>query len=477
MNPNFLNVVKVVKGKNIRNKAKLKVQWLAKDRSGRSLCYIDQDVMFDLGLSTGDIIEIRGKKKTTGIAVSSRLDIGKEIIRLDADQRLNAGVSIGEYISIEKAEVFPAIEIELTPTKPDIDLKRQADAIKSKLIDKPVVIGDIVDVLGTFVQRDDPDNPMSDIMKMFQLGGRKRATVGILKMVVDSVKPVDKIVRVTRDTIIKVNKRVAILNNLGEIVTYSDIGGLSNEIQMIREVVDLPLKHPELFRKLRISPLQGILLYGPSGVGKTLLARAISQETNANFIYVGGPEIFRRYSGESEGKLRDIFREAEENAPSIIFIDKIDAITPKNSYNTVDRRVIAQLLTLMDGLRGRGEVIMIAETNKIDDIDPVFRRPGRFDREIEIKPPNTDGRLEILRIHTREVPLNENVDLHLIAERTPGFVGADLEGLVKEAAILTMRETLLELGNERDIPSEVLNKLQIRMEHFLTALEYIKPLL
>ena len=470
-------MLKVVKDKTIRKRAKLRVEGLERSRSGRSLCYIDQEVMYHLGLNTGVIIEIRGKKKTPGIAVSSAPDRGKGIIRLDGLQRLNAGVTIGEYVSLKIAEVYPAIEIELTPTRPNIDLKRQADAIKSKLIDKPVVIGDIVDVLGTFVQRQDQDNPMSDLMKMFQLGGKKRATLGTLRLVVENLKPLDKVVQITRDTVIKVNKRVAVLNKVGGMVTYSDVGGLSDEIHRIREIVELPLKHPELFHKLRITPLQGILLHGPPGVGKTLLVKAISQETGVSFIGISCPEIYSKFSGESEGKLREIFKNAEENAPSIIFFDKIDVIAPKENFHTdkLDRRVIAQLLTLMDGLRGRGEAIIIAETNRIDDINPALRRPGRFDIEIEIKPPDTKGRLEILRIHTREMPLDEDVDLQIIAERTQGFVGADLEALVKEAAILEMKEVLPQIKEDMPIPADVLDELQIRMEHFITALGSIRP--
>jgi transitional endoplasmic reticulum ATPase len=469
-------------GENIMKKsdkasAKLRIERLERDKSGRSLCYIDQDVMKNLGINTGDVIEIRGKKRTTGIAVSNTSDKGRGTIRLDGLQRLNAGATIGEFVSVQLADVSFATEIILTPTRPDIDLKRQADAIKSKLIDKPVVIGDIVDVLGTFVQRGDPDNPMSDLMKMLPFGAKKRTSLGTLRLVVENLNPDNKIVKITHDTLIKVNKRVAILNVSGGIVTYDDIGGLTEEIQQIRTIIEMPLKYPELFHKLGIAPPKGILLYGPSGVGKTLLIKALSQEVNANFIVINGPEIFSKYSGETEGKLREIFRQAEENAPSIIFIDKIESIAPseKSFFDKIERRITAQLLTLMDGFRGIGEVIVIAETEKIERIFRALRRPGRFGIEIEIKPPDMMGRLEILRIHTRTTPLAEDVDLKVIAESTRGYVGADLVALIREAALLTIQEVLPLINLDEPITSDALDKVQIRMDHFLKALEFVKP--
>jgi transitional endoplasmic reticulum ATPase len=457
--------------------AKLRIERLEKSRSGRSLCYIDQDVMFDLGLNTGDIIEIRGKKKTTGIAVSSAGDRGKGIIRLDGLQRLNAGATIGEYVSLKIAEVYPAIEIELTPTRPDIDLKRQADAIKSKLIDKPVVIGDIVDVLGTFVQREDRDNPMSDIMKMFQLGGKKRATLGTLRLIVENLKPSDKVVKITRDTIIKVNKRVAVLNVSGGVVTYDDVGGLTDEIQRIREMVELPLKHPELFHRLNIDPPKGVLFHGPSGTGKTLMAKAVSQESNANFITINGPEIMSKFYGASEGRLREIFREAEENAPSIIFIDEIDSIAPKrmDTSGEVERRVVSQLLSLMDGLRGRGEIICIGATNRINSLDEALRRPGRFDREIEFGVPNVKGRKEIFQIHTRGMPLEEDVNLDDYSEITHGFVGADIMAICREAAMFSLRRILPKINLDEPIPSEIIQELKIKDDDFIKAINMIEP--
>ncbi|KKN46424.1 hypothetical protein LCGC14_0673010 [marine sediment metagenome] len=465
------------KEKPIRKITKLRIERLKKGRSGRSLCYISQDVMFDLELSTGDIIEIRGKKITTGIAVSSSEDKGKGVIRLDGLQRLNAGATIGEFVSVQLAEVYPAIEIVLTPTRPDLDLKRQADAIKSKLIDKPVVLGDIVDVLGTFVQRNDRDNPMSEIMKMFSFGGKKRTTLGTLRLIVENLKPADKVVKITRDTIIKVNKRVAVLNVSGGVVTYDDVGGLTDEIQRIREMVELPLKHPELFHRLNIDPPKGVLFYGPSGTGKTLMAKAVSQESNANFITINGPEIMSKFYGASEGRLREIFREAEENAPSIIFIDEIDSIAPKrvDTSGEVERRVVSQLLSLMDGLRGRGETICIGATNRINSIDGALRRPGRFDREIEFGVPNVNGRKEIFQIHTRGMPLEDDVKLDHYAEITHGFVGADIMAVGREAAMFSLRRVLPKINLNEPIPSEIIQEINIRDEDFNKAINMIEP--
>ncbi|MFX1360762.1 MAG: CDC48 family AAA ATPase [Promethearchaeota archaeon] len=457
--------------------AKLRIEELDKSRSGRSLCYIDQNILEQLGLTTGNIIEIRGKKKTTGIVVSSINDKGKGIIRLDGLQRLNAGATIGEYVSIRLARVYPAREIVLTPTKANIDLKRQADAIKAKLIDKPVVIGDIVDVLGAVYQKSDPGNPMNEIMSMFMKSQKKRPTLGILRLIVENTAPSDKIVKITRDTIIKVNKRVAVLNVSGGVVTYDDVGGLIDEIQRIREMVELPLKHPELFHRLNIDPPKGVLFYGPSGTGKTLMAKAVSQESNAHFITINGPEIMSKFYGASEGRLREIFREAEENSPSIIFIDEIDSIAPKRveTSGEVERRVVSQLLSLLDGLRGRGEIICIGATNRINAIDEALRRPGRFDREIEFGVPNMKGRKEIFQIHTRGMPIEDDVDLNDYADITYGFVGADIMAVCREAAMFALRKILPQINLDEPIPSRIIQELKINNEDFMQAINMIEP--
>jgi len=462
---------------HLKKEIKVRIEELEKSRSGRSLCYIDQLILEQLGLTTGNIIEIRGKKKTTGIVVSSIADKGKGVIRLDGLQRLNAGATIGEFVKIKLAKVYAAEEIELTPTKDNIDLKRQAEAIKAKLIDKPVVIGDIVDVLGAVYQKQDPDNPMNEFMSMFMRGPKRRPALGTLRLIVENTVPSDKVVKITRETRIKVNKRVAVLNVSGGVVTYDDVGGLIDEIQRIREMVELPLKHPELFHRLNIDPPKGVLFYGPSGTGKTLMAKAVSQESNAHFISINGPEIMSKFYGASEGRLREIFREAEENSPSIIFIDEIDSIAPKrvDTSGEVERRVVSQLLSLLDGLRGRGEIICIGATNRINALDEALRRPGRFDREIEFGVPNVKGRKEIFQIHTRGMPFEDDVDLDNYAEITYGFVGADIMAVCREAAMFALRKILPKINLDEPIPSDIIQELKITDDDFMQAINMIEP--
>ena len=458
---------------------KVRIEELEKSRSGRSLCYVDPEVLEKLDLTTGNIIEIQGKKKTTGIVVSSMVDNGNGIIRLDGLQRLNAGATIGEMVSIKLATVYNAEEISLTPTKSNIDLKKQADAIKAKLIDKPVVLGDIIEVLGEVYQTNDTDNAMNDFMKMMPMfrTQRRKPTFGTLRLIVEDTMPTDKVVKITRDTRIKVNKRVAVLNVSGGVVTYDDIGGLIDEIQRIREMVELPLKHPELFHRLNIDPPKGVLFHGPSGTGKTLMAKAVSQESNANFITINGPEIMSKFYGASEGRLRKIFEEAENNAPSIIFIDEIDSIAPKrvDTSGEVERRVVSQLLSLMDGLQGRGEIICIGATNRINAIDEALRRPGRFDREIEFGVPNVKGRKEIFQIHTRGMPLEANVSLDEYAKITHGFVGADIMAVCREAALFALRKILPKINLDEPIPSEIIQELEISDDDFTQAINLVEP--
>lgn len=463
----------------VKKDIKVRIEELEKSRSGRSLCYIDPDIIDELGLTTGNIIEISGKKKTTGIVVSSVVDKGKSIIRLDGLQRLNAGATIGEFVSIKLAKVYAAEEIVLTPTKANLDLKKQGEAIKAKLIDKPVVIGDIIEVLGEVYQTNESDNAMNEFMKMMPMlrNQRRKPVLGTLRLIVENSSPSNKVVKITRDTRIKVNKRVAVLNVSGGVVTYDDIGGLNDEIQRIREMVELPLKHPELFHRLNIDPPKGVLFYGPSGTGKTLMAKAVSQESNAHFITINGPEIMSKFYGASEGRLRKIFEEAENNAPSIIFIDEIDSIAPKrvDTSGEVERRVVSQLLSLMDGLQGRGEIICIGATNRINAIDEALRRPGRFDREIEFGVPNVKERKEILQIHTRGMPLEDNVSLDHYAAITHGFAGADLMAVSREAAMYALRRILPKINLDEPIPSDIIQDLNISDDDFTQAINLIEP--
>ena len=456
---------------------KVRIEELEKSRSGRSLCYLDQEIVENMGLSTGSIIEIRGKKKTTGIVVASIADKGRGTIRLDGLQRLNAGATIGEFISIRLAKIYPAEEIVLTPTKANIDLKKQSESILAKLIDKPVVTGDIVEVLGAVYQKTDPDNPMNQMMNMFMRSHKRRPTLGLLRLVVENTLPAKKIVKITRDTRIKVNKRVALLNVSGGIVTYDDVGGLTDEIQRIREMVELPLKHPELFHRLNIDPPKGVLFYGPSGTGKTLMAKAVSQESNAYFISINGPEIMSKFYGASEGRLREIFDDAEKNAPSIIFIDEIDSIAPKRSDTSgeVERRVVSQLLSLMDGLQGRGHIIVVGATNRINALDEALRRPGRFDREIEFGVPTVKGRKEIFQIHTRGMPLEEDVALNRYSEITYGFAGADIMAVCREAALFSLRRILPKINLDEPIPSDIIQELRISDKDFIQAINMVEP--
>ena len=461
-----------------RRTAKLRIERLESSRSGRSLCYIDQNILDNLGLSTGDIIEIIGKKRTAGIVVASFADKGKELIRIDGIQRKNLGSTIGEFVTISHTHASPAREIELAPTKAIYDIKKQADIIKGKLIDKPITSGDVIDIPGAYIQADESNNAMNGFMRMLNMGGgSRRPTLGPLKLIVLTTKPANEVVRVTRDTRIKINKKIALLNVSGEIITYDDVGGLSDEIQRVREVVEVPIRHPELFRRLNIEPPKGVLFHGPPGTGKTLMAKAVSQEANAHFQIINGPEIMSKFYGDSERNLKNIFNQAERNAPTIIFIDELDSIAPKRSEVTgeVERRVVSQLLTLLDGMKGREGVIVIGATNRIDAIDPALRRPGRFDTEIRFKVPNKKARKEIFNIHTRGMPLDEDVNIDYFTEITHGFVGSDIMAFVREAAMDTIRDILPEINIDDPIPVEVIQNLFVRNKNFHKALKEIKP--
>ena len=418
---------------------------------GRGVARIDYDSMDALSASTGDVVEIKGKRK----AVAKCLplypsDEGKGIIRVDGLVRNNAGVAIGDAVIVRKIKAVPAEKVIVAPLEaiPPIDERYLADALESV----PLIKGD-------------------NVMVPY-FGGR-------LTFQVIGVTPgpgVDAVL-VTQKTVFHITERGETLRGVPQ-VTYEDIGGLKEEIQKVREMIELPLRHPEIFEKLGIEAPKGVLLYGPPGTGKTLLAKAVANESNAHFISISGPEIMSKFYGESEARLREIFKETKEKAPSIIFIDEIDSITPKREEVTgeVERRVVSQLLSLMDGLEARGKVIVIAATNRQNAIDPALRRPGRFDREIEIKVPDKRGRLEILQIHTRNMPLESDVNQEKIASVSHGFVGADLEYLCKEAAMKCLRRLLPELNLEDEkIPPETLEKLIIKMSDFENALKEVTP--
>jgi len=418
---------------------------------GRGIARVDPKIMGSLGLTPGDIIEISGKRKTVAICWPGYSeDAGKGIIRIDGYIRRNAGVSIDEKVIIRKVEAKNAEKVVLAPIEP-LRIEGAEDYLAQILEGKVVTRGDYV-----------------------PLGIMGRT----IDLTVVGVQPPAPAVIITRDTEISIGEKPTAIVREVPRVTYEDIGGLKEEIRKIREMVELPLKYPELFERLGIEAPKGVLLYGPPGTGKTLLAKAVANETNAAFFSISGPEIMSKYYGESEERLREIFRQAEENAPSIIFIDEIDAIAPKREEVTgeVEKRVVAQLLALMDGLKPRGRVVVIGATNRPNALDPALRRPGRFDREIEIGVPNKQGRLEILQIHTRNMPLAEDVDLEKIASITHGFVGADLAALCKEAAMRALRRILPEIDFEKDtIPAEILNKITVTMNDFMEALKDVEP--
>ncbi len=424
----------------------------AKQRDvGKGKVRIDVNILKMIGAEPGDIVEIEGRRKTAAVAWPAYPeDQGKDIIRMDGLIRKNAGVSIGDKVIVRKADAKPAVMIKLAPANFSITVDQGfVNYVRKKLLEFPVVEGDTV---------------MVPVLNQ------------AIPFIVIQTKPTG-VVYVTRETTVIVLEKPVEHSRIPR-VTYEDIGGMKDVIQRVRELVELPLKHPEIFRRLGIEPPKGILLYGPPGCGKTLLAKAIANETNAYFIAINGPEIMSKYYGESEQRLREIFEEAKKNAPAIIFIDEIDAIAPKRDevVGEVERRVVAQLLALMDGLESRGDVIVIAATNRPNALDPALRRPGRFDREIEIPLPDKQGRLEILQIHTRNMPLASDVDLERLAEMTRGFTGADLAALVREAAMHALRRYLPYIDLSQDtIPPEVLERMEVRMEDFLAALREVVP--
>ena len=422
---------------------------------GRAIARIDPEDMKALNVEVGEAVQIEGKRKTAAkVMPCYAADRGRKIVQIDGITRENAKIGLDEKLRIQKTETKPARRITLSPLTVTGMLQRDKDAkyIGSLIEGLPLTCGDKIRA---------------------RLFGAKTCDFAVEKTAPEGVVLVSPTtqIRVKTNGAEKVEKAK---------VAYEDIGGLGAQIQRIREMIELPLKYPEVFNRLGIEAPKGVFLYGPPGTGKTLTARAVANETDAYFISMSGPEIMGKFYGESEARLRSVFEDAQKHAPAIIFIDEIDAIAPKRedmgSEKQVERRVVAQLLALLDGLESRGHVIVIGATNIPNTIDPALRRPGRFDREISIPIPDKNGRLEILEIHTRGMPLAENVDVNKLAEITHGFVGADLEALAREAAMSALRKILPKIDFElAEIPYETLLKLEVTMDNFLEALKEIEP--
>ncbi|MFA6642244.1 MAG: CDC48 family AAA ATPase [Methanomethylophilus sp.] len=434
------------------NDKAIKVAELKPGEAGKGVARLDPELMEILKIRVGDIVQVIGNKRTAvKILRGAPEDANRGIIRLDGSTRRNAGVSIDERVDVKVAETKEAEKITFSPTE-ELRLQGGEEYLAQVLEGRAFAKGDVLSL---------------NIM------GNK------MDLVVTAFQPSAEAVIITDKTQLRISDKPVSKENLDiPKVSYDDVGGLGPAIGQIREMVELPLKHPELFKRLGIEPPKGVLLHGPPGTGKTMLAKAVAGETSSNFISIGGPEIMSKFYGESEGKLRQIFKDAEENAPSIIFIDEIDSIAPKRSevQGEEERRIVAQLLSLMDGMTSRGKVVVIAATNRPNSIDEALRRPGRFDREIEIGVPDQHGRLEILQIHTRGMPLTKDVDLKLIAEKTHGYVGADLAALCREAAMAALHRALPDVNVEDEtIPSEILNKLSVTQEDFMNAVKNMQP--
>ena len=445
------------------NEVQLEVAKAYPNDSGRGIARLDPDTLLHLKLSPGDIIEIEGAETTAAkVWRADRQDWNTDTVRIDGFTRQNADVGIGERVSIRKAEAEKAETLVLAPPE-EASVQFGSDAagmVKRQILKRPVVERDIVPVMSS------TNHPFM------------RSPGQAIPLIAVETEP-EGVCLITEDTDVELREEpISGFEKTGGGITYEDIGGLENEIQRVREMVELPMKHPQIFQKLGIEPPQGVLLHGPPGTGKTLLAKAVANETSASFFSIAGPEIISKYYGESEQQLREIFEDAKEESPSIIFIDELDSIAPKREDVTgeVERRVVAQLLTMMDGLEARGQVVVIAATNRVDSVDPALRRPGRFDREIEIGVPDEVGRKEILQIHTRGMPLSDDVSLGHLAGETHGFVGADVQSLTKEAAMKALRRYLPEIDlDEEDIPPSLIDRMIVKREDFRSALNEVEP--
>lgn len=458
---------------------KLKVMEALQEEAYKGIVRIDSQTMKEIGVHPGDVVKIEGGRAT--VAVADRAyptDVGQSVIRMDGIMRRNAKTSLGESVKVSKSDVKEAKKIMIAPAQAGVLVQADPLIFKRGLLGRAVVKGDQISIGGSQRRRRTmSEGPFGEIFDLLDSGFSGFGLAG-LKFIVVNSEPKDAVVISENTEVILSSKGVDAVEDKIIDVTYEDIGGLSDEIKKVREMVELPLKHPEVFETLGIEPPKGVLMYGPPGTGKTLLARAVASETNAHFIHLDAPSVMSKFVGEAEKKIREIFSEAEKNAPSIIFIDEIDAIATKReeSYGEVEKRVVAQLLSVMDGLKSRGKVVVIAATNRPNALDPALRRPGRFDRELEIGIPKYDGRLQIMNVHTRGMPL-VNVDLREIARVTHGFVGADLESLCKEAAMVVLRRLLPGLDFKKDeaVPKEILDNLKITMDDFKDGLRLVRP--
>jgi transitional endoplasmic reticulum ATPase len=447
---------------------------------GTGTARLSRRVMQEIGLTDGDVVQIDGKRTTAAIVLPPYPeDEELDLLRLDGLQRGNAGVSIGDSVEAKRAGTRPARRIQLAPAQKNLRLVGSGEMLRRTLFRRPLVAGDLIST--SIYQRSTAGGPPGshipdELFRMFF----EQPAFGLQEIRLRVIGTVPRgIVQVAQDTEIELlSEYVEVGEQARTDVTYDDIGGIGDTLGQVRELIELPLKHPELFQRLGIDPPKGVLLHGPPGTGKTLLARAVATESDARFFHIAGPEIMGRYYGESEQRLREIFQQAQQQAPSIIFIDEIDSIAPKREEVTgeVERRVVAQLLTLMDGLEPRTNVVVIGATNRVDALDEALRRPGRFDREVVIGVPDQPGRREVLAIHTRGMPLAENVDLDELARQTIGFVGADMSALAREAAMETLRRTLPSIDFEAsEIPTHILEKLRVTRDDFLGALRRVQP--